>query len=240
MRERAREFLRSLLGLVWPEGCAACGRACGGVLCAECLERGRCGGSGIPAPLEGSGLEVVSWGRAGGPWRAVAHGFKYHGEFRWPELVAEALSEESPFGPLDAERTVWIPVPLHRAKRRLRGYNQAELLARAFAKRWGGRVETGWLKRVRSSVSQTRLGAAERRANVASGFAYGAGRPFPEALEPILVDDVLTTGATLESCARALEAGGARVSRAMTLLRAELAGDDFEAERDAAEDGESA
>ena len=117
---------------------------------------------------------------------------------------------------------------------------KAELLARAFAKRWGGRVETGWLKRVRSSVSQTRLGAAARRANVASGFAYGAGRPFPEALEPILVDDVLTTGATLESCARALETGGARVSRAMTLLRAELAGDDFEAERDAAEAGESA
>ena len=235
MRERLRKLRRSLLGLFWPEGCAACGRECDGILCAECLERGGCEGSGTPAALEGAGLEVVSWGRASGPWRAVAHGFKYHGEFRWPGLIAETLPEQSPFGPLDPERTVWIPVPLHHTKRRTRGYNQAELLARAFAKRWGGRVETRWLKRSRPAVSQTRLGAAARRANVASDFVYGASRPFPEALEPILVDDVLTTGATLENCARALGEGGAKVSRAMTLLKAELAGDDFEAELDAAE-----
>ena len=223
--------IRSLLsGFFWPGGCRVCGAPAEGLLCAECLRLGRLESRAAPASGE-PGLEVVSWGKASGPWKKIVHGFKYRGQFRWPGLMARELGEEPPFAGIDYSRAVWVPVPVHGSRRRTRGYNQAELLARAFAARWGGRVETGWLRRLRASVSQTRLGAAQRRANVDSEFGVPASRgPFPEGCTPILVDDVYTTGSTLKNCSEALGRAGLTVRRAVTLLRAELTSDDFEAE----------
>ena len=106
-----------------------------------------------------------------------------------------------------------VPVPLARARLRERGYNQAEILARGIARATGLRVRNDLLKRVVNNPTQTHLSQAERRTNVEGIFKV----PHPERLEGlhvVLVDDVVTTGATVTECIRTLEesCGTMRVS----------------------------
>lgn len=106
-----------------------------------------------------------------------------------------------------------VPVPLHRSRRRARGFNQAEELARHL----GPRVLPA-LRRVRATPSQTDLPASRRHANVRGAFALLRGIDVRD-LSVVLVDDVSTTGATLEACARVLKAAGAGEVRAVTAAR---------------------
>lgn len=115
----------------------------------------------------------------------------------------------------------YVPVPLAPTRRRERGYNQSAHLAHALARRTGGDALHDALVRVRATVSQTQLTPAERKANVHGAFAVGAshrgtlgGRAF------VLVDDVFTTGATLNACATALLESGASDIRYWTFGRA--------------------
>ena len=116
---------------------------------------------------------------------------------------------------------VLVPVPLHRSRRRLRGFNQAELLARAAAKRLPQKPEVlcDVLVRQRDTVSQVGLNREERVANVRDAFRVAAaGRVEGRAV--ILVDDVMTTGTTLSECARVLKQAGAQRVWAVTVARA--------------------
>jgi ComF family protein len=114
---------------------------------------------------------------------------------------------------------VVIPVPLSPQRLRERGYNQAGLLARGFAELAGLRYAPEGAGRVRHTASQVGLSAEQRRANVAGAFE---GRPrFVAGRAVILVDDVRTTGATLEACAEALRAAGAASIWGLTLARAQ-------------------
>jgi ComF family protein len=108
---------------------------------------------------------------------------------------------------------VAVPVPLHRSRKRARGFNQAADIARYLPI-----PSVHVLKRVRSTVSQTDLPAAKRHANVRNAFALRRGQDVT-GLVVVLVDDVSTTGATLESCARVLKEAGAREIRALTVAR---------------------
>jgi ComF family protein len=126
----------------------------------------------------------------------------------------------------DAGEAILVPVPLHTARQRERGYNQAELLAlglvRSFPRLPGGAalsLDRGLLKKVRATPPQAGLSLAARRENVRGVFAVTA----PERVRDrvlILVDDVMTTGATLSSCATALKRAGARQVLGLTLARA--------------------
>lgn len=107
-----------------------------------------------------------------------------------------------------------IPVPLHPSKRRRRGFNQAADLAKHLSP-----PLVPALARVRATATQTGLPAAHRRRNVADAFAVtSAGRRLGGATV-VLIDDVSTTGATLEACAAALKAAGVREVRALTAAR---------------------
>jgi ComF family protein len=120
----------------------------------------------------------------------------------------------------------FVPVPLSSGRRRERGYNQSERLARGLATRTGGRVLDDTLVRERDTVSQTQLTPAERVVNVHGAFAVPASRH--AALRGrviVLVDDVLTTGATLNACAEALLEGGATDVRYWTFGRARAGAD---------------
>lgn len=109
-----------------------------------------------------------------------------------------------------------VPVPLYRGRQRARGYNQAELLARELARELGRPVETRWLVRIKDTPSQTGLTPSQREENVRGAFA---ARAKLDRKRILLVDDVCTTGATLNACARTLKRAGAGSVQAVTLAR---------------------
>ncbi|MDP2660466.1 MAG: phosphoribosyltransferase family protein [Dehalococcoidia bacterium] len=116
--------------------------------------------------------------------------------------------------PLD----VVVPVPLHQSRRKERGYDQAELLANSLAEHSGLPLGSGWLVRQRPTVPQVRTASAmERRSNVRGAFT--SGPRVERARAVLLVDDVCTTGATLESCALALQEAGVRQVWGLTVAR---------------------
>jgi ComF family protein len=110
-----------------------------------------------------------------------------------------------------------IPVPLHSSRQQERGFNQAGLLASVLAERARLPLNDAHLTRTRATPPQVGLGAEERKVNVQDAFTWrGNGL---EDLRVLLIDDVCTTGATLEACAVALQAGGAKSVWALTLAR---------------------
>jgi ComF family protein len=111
-----------------------------------------------------------------------------------------------------------VPVPLHPRRRYERGFNQAELLAAALARRSGLALSTDVLVRRKDTSPQAGLSSAARRRNVAGAFAVRR-RPKVAGRALVLVDDVTTTGATAAACARALRQAGAAEVRLITVAR---------------------
>jgi ComF family protein len=166
--------------------------------------------------LEG-GLAVISTGLYGGPLAAAVQAFKYRNR---PDLghplglrLARAVRTSAlPGSPL------FVPVPLHPLRLAERGYNQSALVARAAARALGLRVELRALARARTTHEQASLDRRARLANVSAAFAVRAP---VEARRIVLVDDVVTTGATALACAAALERSGAVVIAIAALARAD-------------------
>lgn len=120
---------------------------------------------------------------------------------------------------------VLVPVPLTRAKRRERGFNQSEDFALALSRHTRRGVEPGWLRRVRGGRALAGCDKAEREKRVRGAFSVPPGLPI-EGLDLIVVDDVITTGATSAACTAALEMAGGRVVAVVGMGRAGNAGDD--------------
>lgn len=143
-----------------------------------------------------------------GPLQKLVHALKYEKMEDVGLLLGERVGEE--LKEWGDRPDLLIPVPLHRAKERERGYNQAELVARGCASQAGGRVETRCLRRVRNTRTQTKLSIEERRLNVADVFEVApAFSRMVAGADVLIVDDVITTGATIGACGRALRAAGA-------------------------------
>jgi len=148
------------------------------------------------------------WARVGAEYEGVVreaiHAFKFRGKRAVARPLAQLIGEQWP--PAARDVAALVPVPLGRPRERERGFNQAALLAERLALGLGVAVRPRWLKRLRDTQPQSDLGASERQANVRGAFearAEVAGR------HVVVVDDVLTTGATVTECARALRAAGA-------------------------------
>jgi ComF family protein len=112
-----------------------------------------------------------------------------------------------------------VPVPLHPRRLRWRGFNQSLLLSRQVSRRYNVPVEPFALYRARETVPQTELTEDERRKNVRGAFAINAGKSM-KGRSVLLVDDVYTSGATVNECSRVLIRGGAREVTILTLARA--------------------
>jgi ComF family protein len=126
---------------------------------------------------------------------------------------------------VERERAALVPVPLAPSRRRERGYNQSAALARVLGAAWALPVRDDLLVRARATRTQTRLTPGERRRNVSGAFRACADRASLRGLHLVLVDDVVTTAATLNACAAALHAGGARILSFVTFGRAPALGD---------------
>ena len=221
---------RGLLDLLYPPRCIACGQI-GVLYCDDCrgsvtrLTSPVCSlcGQSIPAPglcahcvhhpLDIDGIRSVA--EFGGSLRQAIHHLKYNHSRDLAGPLGEMLARFWQQTPLAAE--VIVPVPLHARRLRERGYNQSQLLAQELARATGLPVVSDALQRVKYTVSQTQLDGDQRRQNVAGAFLCREGVKDKAVL---LVDDVCTTGATLEASSMALKAGGAKSVWALTLARA--------------------
>ena len=222
-------YAAALADLFYPQRCVACDRRASDVLCRPCfvalpqIGSPACARCGLPTAFETPVCEAcknVDFGfesakaplRYEGAGKELVHALKYRGYTRVVEKVAVPLM----FGALaGAPRfDAVVPVPLHRSRLRKRGFNQAELLARGVSGRLNVRL-SDTLEVVRSTRDQVELSAAERRDNVAG--AYRARGPVAGTV--LLIDDVLTTGATMSACAGTLLRAGAREVHALSLCR---------------------
>jgi ComF family protein len=150
--------------------------------------------------------------------RVAVQELKYRSRRRIAGRLAEAMLALPPVRGVLAGASVLVAVPLHPRRKRTRGFNQSELLAQELGRRAGLATAARALVRRTDTPPQTGLSAAARRANVKGAFAVrGHGQIAGRTV--VLVDDVLTTGATATACARALTQAGAREVRLLTAAR---------------------
>ena len=212
-----------LVDLLLPPRCPGCGID-GALLCPRCrhvLERRIEEPPGTPIGLDAplpDGIGQLEWcARFNGPARAALHALKYDGERRLAAPLGELMAAR--WLRAGAGGEYLVPVPVHRSRRRERGFDQAELLAEACARHLGRPVWRA-LERHERTAAQHALGRTDRARNVGGAFAVRPG--WSAALEGrwlVLVDDLMTTGATLSACAAALLAAGATAVSALTFAR---------------------
>ncbi len=217
------KWWRLLFDLLFPKECAVCGRVLNyheQHFCLECF-------ADMPLTwfwnVKENPAERVFWGRANvervyslfyytEKWRAPVHMLKYNGNIsvgkRMGEMLGEKIASVQGVLPID----YIVPVPLHWRKKMKRGYNQSEVIAKGIAAGFAAvgakvpQVLPNLLQRASFTSTQTAKDRLERWHNVERAFAFnGNCRVLPPAGSHILlVDDVLTTGATLEACATIL------------------------------------
>jgi|SRR5579863_577715 len=241
-------MIRHLINFIYPPRCAACERRLppesARRVCADCIasiERlseplcevcgvpidlstaavthGRCRGC-TESPPHFSAARAVTRYRAGDEERApvasIIRRHKYGRDQSLTHALAECIGEPMPLGENDYD--LIIPVPLHLRRLRWRGFNQAALIGAAIARRVGRPLDVRTLIRRRATPSQT---AQDRRARLRNVHdAFTVKRPARIANRRVLlVDDVMTTGATVDECARTLLAAGARRVDVLALAR---------------------
>lgn len=148
----------------------------------------------------------------GSPYRHLIHNFKYKGRREAGAMLGRMLGKRLRESGLFCDIDYVVAVPLHPLKQWMRGYNQAEVIAEAIAEELGTKVLKGALRRNSFTATQTTKNAQERWSNVSGVFRIARKRSLKNK-HVLLVDDVLTTGATLEACGHALlESEGCKVS----------------------------
>jgi ComF family protein len=233
-----REAINALMSVVVAPTCAACGRpldtplasaVCDGCwngirtlqppVCGVCSdplltwrsvdEAYRCELCRVRRPHITAGKAI---GDYEGPLRAIVQALKYDGRRSIAGPLSDLLLRHA--GPLLRGADLVVPVPLHWSRQWRRGFNQAHELASGL-----GLPVRGVLRRRRYTRSQTGLSADDRSANVREAFVLSRRAGLLDGLCIVVVDDVSTTGATLEACARVLKAGGVREVRTLTAAR---------------------
>ena len=253
-RAAARGIATAALDFLWPRACAACQGGMHvrdtGLVCGTCWSRlaelpyprcARCGHPTAQARRRPAAAPACAWCtlwaphvRAvrsvawvpGGVAGRVVHALKYEGWTNVADAMAARMARLAWPADVLEERAALVPVPLAPARMRERGYNQSALLARGLAARWSVPVWEDVLERARTTSAQARLTRDERLGNVAGAFRPGVGASSRlRGRHVVLVDDVVTTAATLSACAAALVAGGARIVSCVTFGRARALGD---------------
>jgi len=216
------------LELIYPALCLICEKAETSrrthLLCEKCLREIET--RPLPAAAAAGELSSGNLDELHAGWsfddamQAVIHAFKYRRcsslSRVFGAMLAQRLQNDLA---REMQQAVLVPVPLHRRRGRERGFNQSILLAQTLAEVWKMKILPRALERTRFTQPQATLTAAERQKNVAGAFA-AAGKPNLQNQTIFLVDDVFTTGATMNACATALKAAGAGNVVGVVLARA--------------------
>jgi len=245
MAGAARAAMRSMLGhladFLLPPVCISCGARIGthGLLCGNCFAKidfitpPLCARLGIPLPFEAgdpplsvaaiASPPVYDRARAAARYsdtmQELIQSFKYHDRHEGLPLFVRWLKTAG--AELLPDADLIVPVPLYPTRLWRRRFNQSAMLARALGRVSGVPVDCFILKRVRRTASQVGLTASQRRRNVAGAFRVEKGRATElKAKNLLVVDDVITTGATAEACARVLKRAGAARVDVLALARA--------------------
>ena len=153
------------------------------------------------------------------PAQTIIHYLKYQGFKRLADHLGMIMAERLGLMSLPPEQTLLVPVPLHKTRQRERGYNQSSLLCQAIAVESGFSYDDSILTRIRYTESQTKLNAVERAKNVDNAFKIiHPGKIQQKVI--LLVDDVITTGATMNACARELMKNGAKEVYLLSVVKA--------------------
>ncbi len=210
-----------LLDLLYPPHCAGCKSVGRGEWCEECNRHVRPYAPQLARKTmtadDGVTIVVVSAVPFGPPIREAIHAFKYEGGKNLDAPLAKFMSAAFAQSGLAAD--VIIPIPIHKKRKRERGYNQSELMAKHISLAVNVPMQAQAMTRVRHTSQQAKLNAVERKANVRDAFF--ADPAFVKSRRVLLVDDVYTTGATLMEAGRAALAAGASQVFALTLARAD-------------------
>lgn len=225
-------MLDSILNLLFPVSCVLCGSQVyerrWGAACPACwsrlapLESPYCPQCGEPAPaIEGlcgpcrRGEHAFDFARSAllfnDPLREIVHHLKYSDRVSLANPLGDILRVRLDSEPFEGE--IIVPVPLHPSRERERGYNQAELIAR----RLGRPVARRLVRRRKNTPSQTGLSRNERQRNLAGAFQVRPGVKLSGTV--IVVDDVYTTGSTIDEIARTLKRAGAKRVEVLTAAR---------------------
>lgn len=212
-------LINNALDLLFPPRCVGCRRR-GAVLCAACGNSCRLVPPSANAEQHRRLASPFLVSTAGayifeGALREAIHTLKYEKRTRIAEPLGELLARYLIAQSLHIDAIV--PVPLHPERLRKRGFNQAALLAQSLARQTKLPLLTTEIVRVRQTAQQADLSRQQRRANVRDAFTWAAAVPPPARV--LVIDDVLTTGATVEAVAAALCRAGAHEVHALTLAR---------------------
>jgi len=218
-----RNLREALINFIYPPHCPACGSYTEhrGAWCPLCLEQTL---HIYRLPLSPEMLRVLpgAWalGRYHGALRELIRRLKYQGKRSTLPYLEEFLSAALPQLPAELRQTeLVIPVPLFAAKEKQRGFNQAELIFQSLCQQQGLPLRRMLVRR-RATRPQYGLGAAERRENMKDAFQLAVNPSVQNEVQGrhiLLVDDILTTGATLCACAEVLHQAGAASVRALVL-----------------------
>jgi len=228
---RVGDLVNLALDCLFPKQCVGCGRV-GSFICPECAAHlpcllppicPRCGqpqASGILCPTcagrTSSVLAIRSAFRFEGTIRAAIHELKYRNVRSLAPTLADYVTPLVHEVEYDPELV--LPVPMHKSRLRKRGYNQASLLAISIGQSLALPVCTDVLTRIKAGPSQVMSGSGEARWSSVQG-AYLCTNATVSDKRVLLVDDVCTTGATIEACGGALRAAGAAEVVAVTVAR---------------------
>lgn len=222
-----RSLKEGALSLIFPRRCPVCGQIVmprGGLICPPCVKKlswvsgprcRRCGKEVADETIEycfdcsrrrhafEEGMALINYNETAS--RSMAQ-IKYKNRREYLDFYAEAMLRRLGRKILRLSPDIILPVPVHPSRRRIRGFNQAEELARRLSEGLGIPYSAGILTRTRKTSPQKSLTPSERFKNLEQAFS---ARPLPKEVKTVLlVDDIYTTGATMEACARVLKKNG--------------------------------